>query len=375
MKISPFPSITGAILAGGKARRMGGEDKGLILFNGKPLIQHVINALKPQLDNIIINANRHVEQYQSFGYPVIQDTLAGFCGPLAGILSAMQFVDSDYIITAPCDAPMISQQYRQRMMETLLNEQADIAVASDGQRLQPVFCLLPTRLQEQLAHYLAKGNRKIDQWFEQYNVAVVDFSDQTGSFANFNCYDDIRNHQTTVSSPIPLLGFAAFSGTGKTTLLRQLIPALKEQGITVAVIKHAHHNFDIDIPGKDSYEIRKAGAQQILISSRNLMALMEQQATGLTDPRLDDLIKRLDLKSVDLILVEGFKDEQFPKIELHRPSLDKPLLHLDDKNIIAIAFDKPVQNMLAIDQLDLNNIPALANYIQTFITNWTAYYG
>ena len=372
MKTSSFPSITAIILAGGKARRMGGEDKGLILFNHKPLIQHVINALKPQLNTIIINANRNIELYQNFGYPVVSDSLEGFFGPLAGMLSAMQSVDSDYILTAPCDAPMISPQYRQRMMETLLHQQADIAVAFDGERLQPVFSLIPTHLQHDLAQYLAQSDRKIDLWFEQYKLAVVDFSDQPESFANVNTPDDISNHQKVVSSAIPLLGFAAFSGTGKTTLLRQLIPLLNKKGIQLAVIKHAHHRFDIDIPGKDSYEIRKAGAQQVLVSSRNLMALMEVQATDIIEPQLGDLIPRINTKTINLILVEGFKDEVFPKIELHRPSIGKPLLHPNDDNIIAIATDSQKNIAQSIVQLDLNDIQGLADYIQTFIANWTA---
>lgn len=369
MKTSSLPSITAVILAGGQARRMGGNDKGLILFNGKPLVQHVTDILAVQVNNLLINANRNIEQYQQFGYPVITDSVADFHGPLAGMLSAMQAVDSDYILTAPCDAPMISPQYCQRMIKTLLHEQADIAVAYDGRRLQPVFCLIPSRLQNDLAAYLAQGDRKIDRWFEQYKLAVVDFSDQAESFANFNTPDDISNHQTTVSTPIPMLGFAAFSDTGKTTLLRQLIPLLNEKGINVAVIKHAHHQFNIDIPGKDSYEIRQSGAQQVLVSSRKLMALMQVQAA---DPQLCELIPRLDLTKINLILVEGFKEEKFPKIELHRLALKKPLLHPNDNNIIAIASDSPIDTSTTIDQLDLNNIPQLADYIQSFIINWQA---
>ncbi|PHS33556.1 MAG: molybdenum cofactor guanylyltransferase [Methylophaga sp.] len=371
MKTSSFPSITGVILSGGKARRMGGEDKGLIAFNNKPLIRHVIDILTPQVDKLIINANRNIELYQKLGYPVVSDSLADFCGPLAGMLSTMQSVDTDYILTAPCDAPMISSLYRQRMMETLLHEQADIAVACDGERLQPVFSLIPTRLQDDLAQYLAQGDRKIDLWFEKYKLAIVDFSDHPECFANLNYPDDLKNHQQQVASPIPLLGFAAFSGTGKTTLLRQLIPVLNEKGIQLAVIKHAHHRFDIDIPGKDSYEIRQAGAQQVLVSSRNLMALMEVQTPEMVEPQLRDLIPRINTTTIDLILVEGFKDETFPKIELHRPSIDKPLLHPNDDNIIAIATDAATDITKSIDQLELNDIQALADYIQNFIKNWT----
>ncbi|PHS68557.1 MAG: molybdenum cofactor guanylyltransferase [Methylophaga sp.] len=372
MNTSLSPSVSGVILAGGKARRMGGNDKGLLEYKQQPLIQHVIDALKPQVDSVIINANRNIERYQSFGYPVINDSLDNYCGPLAGMLSAMQTANTDYILSAPCDSPNISPQLRQRLMETLLHTQADIAVAHDGDRLQPVFSLIPCRLVADLEDYLTQGGRKIDLWLSQHTLAIVDFSDQANSFINFNHPEDISNHQTTLHSPIPLIGFAAFSGTGKTTLLRQLIPVLKQKGLDVGVIKHAHHNFDIDVPGKDSYEIRQAGAQQILISSSRLMALMEVQADQLIDPSLADLIPRLNTHRLDLILVEGFKHEDIPKIELHRPSLKKPLLHPGDNNIVAIASDVPLAIATAIEQLDLNDIDAIANYIQHFINNWAA---
>ncbi|RLA00377.1 MAG: molybdenum cofactor guanylyltransferase, partial [Gammaproteobacteria bacterium] len=162
MITSSLPSVTGVILAGGKARRMGGEDKGLLSYKHKPLISYVINILESQVDQLVINANRNIDSYQAFEYPVIADSLDNFCGPLAGMLSAMQAVDTDYILTAPCDSPSISPQLRQRMMETLLVEQADLAVAHDGERLQPVFNLIPCRLKNELEDYLEQGGRKID---------------------------------------------------------------------------------------------------------------------------------------------------------------------------------------------------------------------
>lgn len=128
MITSPTPSITGVILAGGQARRMGGEDKGLVLYQQQPLIRFAIDALKPQVDQLIINANRNIERYQDFSFPVISDSIDGYCGPLAGMLSAMQSVDTDYILTSPCDCPSISPQLRQRMMESLLLSSAGKSV-------------------------------------------------------------------------------------------------------------------------------------------------------------------------------------------------------------------------------------------------------
>ena len=165
--------------------------------------------------------------------------------------------------------------------------------------------------------------------------------------------------------PKPVLGFAAFRGTGKTTLLKQLIPLLAGHGVHVGVIKHAHHNFDIDKPGKDSYELRKAGARQLLVASGRRWALMtETQDDG--DPRLDTLIGRLDPEGIDLVLVEGFKHVPFPRIELHRPSLGHSLLHPEDSNIIAVATDEPVETG-DLPRLDLNNAAAIAEFILAWL--------
>ena len=370
MNTSTTFSITGVILAGGQGQRMGGQDKGLIEYQQRPLIEHVLTALEPQVDSLVINANRNIERYRSYGYPVIEDGLTGFCGPLAGMLSAMQACDSDYILTTPCDSPTISHQLRQRMMEVLLVNQADIAVAHDGVRMQPVFCLIACRLADSLEKYLKQGDRKVDLWFSQHQLAVVDFSDQLDSFVNFNHPEDVVE-QNIIPFETPILGFSAYSGTGKTTLLRQLIPVLNAKNIQVSVIKHAHHFFDIDTPGKDSYEIRQAGSQQTLVASSRLMALMQVSTDQSKNPKLATLIPRLDTSTIDLILVEGFKHEAFPKIELHRPSVGKPFLYEEDDNIIAIASDETLSLSRELDTLDINDIDAIADYIEHFIANWT----
>ncbi len=137
---------------------------------------------------------------------------------------------------------------------------------------------------------------------------------------------------------IPILGFAAFSGTGKTTLLTQIIPILKHHGLRIGLIKHSHHNFQIDQPGKDSFRLREAGASPVMLISTHRRAIITE-ITPAQEPRLDDQLQLFDQSELDLILVEGFKAEQFPKIELHRPSLNKPLLYPNDPDIMAIASD------------------------------------
>jgi molybdopterin-guanine dinucleotide biosynthesis protein B len=164
------------------------------------------------------------------------------------------------------------------------------------------------------------------------------------------------------NAKVPLLGFAAFSGTGKTTLLTKLLPLLTERGIRVGMIKHAHHKFDIDYPGKDSYELRKAGASQMLIASRTRWAFITEQ-DGEHDPDLNDLLSQLDHTKLDLILVEGFKHEVFPKIELHRAGLGHSYLYPQDKSIIALASDEDPQQENHPPLLDINQPEQVLKFI------------
>lgn len=173
------------------------------------------------------------------------------------------------------------------------------------------------------------------------------------------------------SLPIPVLGFAAFSGTGKTTLLTRVIPLLRQQGLRVGMVKHAHHDFDIDQPGKDSWELRKAGAEQMLIASGQRWALMvEEPRDG--DPDLVQTLNRLETDRLDLVLVEGFKREAFPKVELHRPSTGRPLIYPDDASVIAFASDAPPPADLTLPYLDLNDPPAIAAFILALVDRFRA---
>ncbi|MDD5266201.1 MAG: molybdopterin-guanine dinucleotide biosynthesis protein B [Methylococcales bacterium] len=161
---------------------------------------------------------------------------------------------------------------------------------------------------------------------------------------------------------VPMLGFAAFSGTGKTTLLTQIIPILKRYGLQIGLIKHSHHNFQIDQPGKDSFRLRAAGATPVMLVSTHRRAIITE-ITPVQEPRLDDQLKLFDQSGLDLILVEGFKMEQFPKIELHRPSLNKPLLYPNDPTIIAIASDEVLEAPSRLTKLDINQPEMIADFI------------
>lgn len=166
---------------------------------------------------------------------------------------------------------------------------------------------------------------------------------------------------------IPLLGFAAYSGTGKTTLLEALLPKLTGTGLRIGVLKHAHHDFDVDVPGKDSYRLRKAGASQMLVASRYRHVLMTE--TPDSEAEFDYLLSRFDTASLDLILVEGCKNIAFPKIELHRAEVGKPWLHPYDSNIIAVASDTPAESDMP--QLDINDLEGLTQFVLHYVQQRT----
>lgn len=174
------------MLAGGLGRRMGGQDKGLVALAGRPMAVHVLEALRPQVGTIVVNANRNLELYAAFGHPVIADTVSGFLGPLAGVHAALQRCTTEFLVTVPCDAPLIAPDLVGRLHAACASAGADLAVASDGTRQQPVFLLLRATLAPSLEAYLAGGDRKVDIWLGRLRVAEADFSDAPDTFINVN---------------------------------------------------------------------------------------------------------------------------------------------------------------------------------------------
>ncbi|MFT6984632.1 MAG: molybdopterin-guanine dinucleotide biosynthesis protein B [Psychromonas sp.] len=165
--------------------------------------------------------------------------------------------------------------------------------------------------------------------------------------------------------PVPVLGFSAFSGTGKTTLLESLIPLLIKQGLKVALVKHSHHDIELDKPGKDSYRLRKAGASQVVLAGPQRSILFCEYAQP-QESKLADQLALLQTDGLDLVLVEGFRDQPFNKIELHRSALNKPFMFIRDESIIAVACDVRVAGC-ELPLLDLNNIEAIAKFVIGFV--------
>ena len=178
--------IDAVILAGGMARRMGGDDKGLVELNGQAMIKHAIDRIKPQVKEILINANRNQTRYAEFGFKVISDEHSGFLGPLAGMIAAMGKTDADYLLVVPCDCPLLPLDLVPRMLAAIETEDAELAVASDGEYEQPVVMLLKPSLRDSMKAFLEAGERKVDFWYIKHHFVVVSFADQPNAFVNVN---------------------------------------------------------------------------------------------------------------------------------------------------------------------------------------------
>lgn len=182
--------ITAVILAGGRAQRMGGMDKGLIPLNGKPMVEHIIEAIRPQVGALVINANRNLEDYGRYGLPVIPDRMGEYFGPLVGMASALEVSHTPYLLTVPCDSPLLPGDLAARLYRKLQEAGAEISVVHDGERMQPVFALLHRDLLPSLLAYLDAGGRKIDTWYAQHRLVLADFSDRRELSCNVNTPDE-----------------------------------------------------------------------------------------------------------------------------------------------------------------------------------------
>ncbi len=188
--------ITGLILAGGRAQRMGGIDKGLIPFMGKPLIEQAIARLSPQVTTILINANRNHDRYAEYGHAVIADKHPDFAGPLAGFAAGLEHCKTEYLLSVPCDSPVFPLNLSERLLEEMISTQSDLVYASSldtsgASWTQPVFCLMRRTVQQSLQAFLDQGGRKIDRWFEALPSSTVVFADDA-AFANTNTPEELQ---------------------------------------------------------------------------------------------------------------------------------------------------------------------------------------
>jgi len=186
------PKITALILAGGRGSRMGSVDKGLQLFKGMPMVAHVLERISPQVDEVIINANRSIEQYAAFGHRLVPDAIDGFAGPLAGLHVGMTQATTTLLATVPCDSPFLPLDLVTRLHTAMELGNVDLAVAKTYDQAHPVFCLVKRDLEPHLREFLASGQRKIDKWYATLRVVEVQFDDQESAFANINTEAELR---------------------------------------------------------------------------------------------------------------------------------------------------------------------------------------
>jgi molybdenum cofactor guanylyltransferase len=186
------PPVTGVVLAGGQGRRMGSVDKGLALLLGRPMVTHVIERLAPQVDEILINANRNMTEYMALGHAVIPDAIGGYAGPLAGLHVGLTHAANPLVATVPCDSPFLPHDLIARLSTALRDDAADIAVARTLDQPHPVFALVRREVLPHLTQFLQDGGRKIDAWYATLKAIEVAFDDQPDAFRNINTADELR---------------------------------------------------------------------------------------------------------------------------------------------------------------------------------------
>ncbi len=189
--------ISGIILAGGQGRRMESADKGLQLLRGKPMVQWVLERFTPQVDEVLINANRNLDTYAQFGHPVVPDEIGGFAGPLAGLHRGLSSAAHELVATVPCDSPFLPLDLIARLCAALNAKQADLAVARTGDQPHPVFCLCRKSVLPGLTGFLSGGGRKIDAWYAALKVAEVSFDDEAGAFSNINTAEELLKFENS----------------------------------------------------------------------------------------------------------------------------------------------------------------------------------
>ncbi len=185
-------SVSAIILAGGQANRMGGAGKGLVPLQNKPLVQHIIERLTPQVNEVLVNANRELEQYQAFNLPILKDEHVDFIGPLAGFSLGLKHSQYDYLLTVPCDSPLLPKDLVSRLMKGLTEKEADIAVAKSAGHTHPVFCLMKKTFWPSLSTYLAQGERKVSAWQKSLAYIEVEFNDCSEAFVNLNTFEELE---------------------------------------------------------------------------------------------------------------------------------------------------------------------------------------
>lgn len=372
--------VLGVVLAGGQARRMGGGDKCRLDLGGDSLVGHVIARLAPQCDALVLNANGDPARFADLGLPVLGDSIAGFPGPLAGVLAGMDHGavhGFSHVLSAAADTPFLPPDLAHRLADAAREAGLPIALAAtrEGGRLirHPTFGLWPVSLREDLRAQVMSGLSKVALWADRHGAAPAVFpSDPIDPFFNINTPDELaiardiwhktgwsRQGITDEGRIMRIYGITGRKNAGKTTLMERLVAELTGRGYRISTVKHAHHETEIDQPGRDSHRHRQAGAEQVLLASPVRWALMHE-LRGQDEPSLQAHLQRLD--PVDLVLVEGFKQAGHPQLEVWRRATGRPPLAPEFPSIRALVSDQG-DGGTGLPVLAPDDISAIADFV------------
>jgi molybdopterin-guanine dinucleotide biosynthesis protein len=353
--------ITGVILVGGKSRRMG-RDKALLEIAGRTLFEITLAAMREALDTIIVVGDRP-ERFAGHPLAVYPDVYPG--SALGGLYTGLVRAKTSHVFVSSCDLPFPSSAVIRYL--AALAPGNDVVVVEAAAGYEPLFAVYSQKCREPIRRQLEKGNFCVYDFYLEVSTRIVTLpeiahlSDPERHFLNLNTPEEYRRIvQEGSSMAVKAVSFVAKSGTGKTTLLEKVIAELKLRGYRVGAVKHDAHQFDIDHPGKDSHRLTAAGADTMLISSPEKLALIKKHSAS---PPVEELLATY-FSDVDIVVTEGFKKSGLPKIEIHRKERSPTLLCRGeeyDPTLLAVASDEPLD--LDVPVLDLNNPSEVAGFV------------
>jgi molybdopterin-guanine dinucleotide biosynthesis protein len=375
----PYRSdVSLALLAGGRSVRMG-EDKMLASFGGKTLVEWMRDRLAPAFPHVFL-VTRHPERFHQLGLPVVNDALSD-TGSAVGLYTAVLAAPTERVICLACDMPFVTPRFLRVLAER--SEGYDVFVPRHGKFMQPLCAVYGKGTLDAYLAFIASGGRRIFDIYPDLNTGYLDldggeFGDPDELFMNVNTPEELEAARQRLaeegggwraalqpriqafmdSSPIPVVSFIGKKKSGKTTVLLGVIKELRERGYRVAVLKHDTHGFDIDIPGTDSYRFKELGAEVVGVSSP--WTYVWQVRTE-EEPSLGELIRQIR-EPVDLVITEGFKQQDAPKIEVSRRARSETLVSTPDE-LIGITSDQRFPDY-PVPQCDLGDSKALADLVE-----------
>jgi len=337
------------ILAGGRATRMGGGDKGLLPFGAGTVLGALIERLGPQCGALALNANGDPARFAPFGLPVLPDPLPDWPGPLVGVLAGMRWaaaLGAKVVVSAAADTPAPPRDLVRRLQEA---GGGGLALAATPDGWQPTFGLWPTRLAEDLEAALRGGTHKIRAWTESHGAArLLQHQHPRGP------------RRGSGATGMRIMGITGYKNAGKTGLVERLVTELVARGYRVATLKHAHHAARLDTPGTDSDRHARAGAAQVALVAGRRWALIAELGPDEPEPTLEAVLD--SLAPVDFVLIEGWKAGPHPKIEVWRAGLGHSLRAPADPAIRAVAAKGEVPDC-PVPIVDLDDTGALADLV------------